>query len=470
MKGLSIRWRLTLWYGLVLATVLVIFGVAVYVTMRHELLARADLALRAELEDVAEDVQAAKDWGLLAPRLERRFARRQAYESQLSRADGEVLFRTVNVRQQALPVPPISGSLRHMDFESMALGAQSITLASLGHLRIMGELVPGPDGPVVVQVATSIASIDQELAELLAVLLFSGPLALLCALVAGYLLARKALAPVDRMVQTADEISALRLDRRVEVANADDELGRLARTLNGMIARLERSFEEIRRFTADAAHELRTPLAVLRNEAEVALRLPREPEQYRDVLENQLEELERLSRLAERLLFLCRGDAGLLPILRRPVDLHEIARDVCEHMQVVAQEKGVTVNVAGVAPCTVCGDLEQLRRLLFNLVDNAIKFTPAPGRVTVEAVSLADTGRLVVTDSGTGIPPEHLPHVFQRFYRVDPARASDVGGAGLGLSIARSIAEAHGGTIEIESTVGAGTRVVVIVPVRPSAS
>ena len=148
-------------------------------------------------------------------------------------------------------------------------------------------LVPGPDGPVVVQAATSLASIDQELTELLTVLFLSGPLALVCALGGGYVLARKALAPVDRMVHTADQITATRLDRRIEVANADDELGRLARTLNGMIARLERSFEEIRRFTADAAHELRTPITVLRNEAEVALRMPREPEQYRTVLEDQ---------------------------------------------------------------------------------------------------------------------------------------------------------------------------------------
>src|SRR5262249_28056291 len=147
---------------------------------------------------------------------------------------------------------------------------------------------------------------------------------------------------------------------------------------------LERSFAEIRRFTADAAHELRTPITVLRNEAEVALRSPREPEQYRAVLEDQLEELERLSRLAERLLFLCREDAGLVPIARRPGNLREVVEDVAEHMQVVAEERGVTLHAEGVAPGTIPGDEDQLRRLLFNLVENAIKFTPGWGTVRIE--------------------------------------------------------------------------------------
>jgi heavy metal sensor kinase len=269
------------------------------------------------------------------------------------------------------------------------------------------------------------------------------------------------------MVQTADQITAARLDRRIDVRHSDDELGRLARTLNGMIARLERSFEEIRRFTADAAHELRTPIAVLRNEAEVALRMPREPERYRAVLEDQLEELERLSRLADRLLFLCRGDAGLLAIAREPVALRDVAEDVVEHMRVVAEAKGVTLDSEGGAPCLVRGDEDQLRRLLFNLVDNAIKFTPARGIVTVETTGRDAEARIIVADSGIGIPPEHLPHVFQRFYRVDPTGGPDMGGSGLGLAIARSIAEAHGGAIAIESTVGVGTRIILTLPARP---
>ncbi len=195
--------------------------------------------------------------------------------------------------------------------------------------------------------------------------------------------------------------------------------------------------------------------------------MPREPEQYRRVLEDQLEELERLSRLAERLLFLCREDAGLVPMSRELVRLDAVVEDVAEHMRVVAEEKGVRLEADRVVPCHVKGDEDQLRRLLFNLLDNAIKFTPAGGTVAIETACVDAKVRIVVTDSGIGIPPEHLPHVFKRFYRVDPARGREVGGAGLGLAIARSIAEAHGGSIEMESTVGEGTRVILTLPAAP---
>jgi len=467
MKGMSIRWRLTLWYGLVLATVLVIVGGAVYVGMRHELLARTDVALGGELDEISEDIQAAKDWTRLSEQLQRRFARHEVYEFQVSRLSGEVVFRSDRLKPRRFPVPAVPASFRHLDFESVTLGAAHISLGSLGHLRLISGLVSGPDGPMVVQAATSLASIDEELAELLTVLLLSGPLALVCALIGGYMLARKALAPVDRMVQTANEITATQLDRRIDVSKTDDELGRLARTLNGMIARLERSFEEVRRFTADAAHELRTPITVLRTEAEVTLRMPREPEHYRRVLEDQLEELERLSRLAERLLFLCREDAGLVPMSHELVRLETVAEDVVEHMQVVAEERGVRLKADRVTPCHVKGDEDQLRRLLFNLLDNAIKFTPSTGSVEIETACVDGKVRIAISDSGIGIPPEHLPHVFERFYRVDPARGREVGGTGLGLAIARSIADAHEGSIEIQTAVGQGTQVILTLPAAP---
>jgi two-component system, OmpR family, heavy metal sensor histidine kinase CusS len=467
MKGLSIRWRLTLWYGLVLGIVLIVFGGAVYVAMRHALLARTDVALDGELDEISEDVQAAKDWTKLSEQLKRRFARHEMYEFQVSQVNGQPFFQSDRLKPRRLRVPSVSSSLKHLDFETVRLGTDNVSLGSLGNLRVMSALVSGPAGPVVVQTATSIASIDQELAELLTILLLAGPLALVCALGGGYMLARTALAPVDRMVQTADQITATRLDQRIDITRTDDELGRLARTLNGMIARLERSFEEIRRFTADAAHELRTPIAVLRNEAEVALRKPREPEQYRLILEDQLEELERLSRLVERLLFLCREDAGLVPKSRELVRLDEVVKVVAEQMRVVAEQKALRLEAGRVVPCQVKGDADQLHRLLFNLLDNAIKFTPATGTVTVETTCVNAEVSLVITDSGVGIPTEHLPHVFKRFYRVDPARGWEVSGAGLGLAIARSIAEAHGGSIAMESTVGEGTRVIVTLPAEP---
>ena len=269
------------------------------------------------------------------------------------------------------------------------------------------------------------------------------------------------------MAADADQITASRLDRRLEIPNPDDELGRLGATLNSMIGRLERSFEEIRRFTADAAHELRTPLTVMRNVAEVALRSPRQPEQYCRVLGDMLEEVERLTRLAEQLLFLCREDAGLIPLSATMMRLDDLVRDAVEHMGVVAEAKGLTLQCDHPEACPIRGDADHLRRLHFNLLDNAIKFTPAGGMVSVTLERSDGEARVIVEDAGVGIPPEHLPHVFERFYRVDPARNGEVEGTGLGLAIAQSIAEAHGGSIEMESTVAVGTRAILTLPAGP---
>jgi heavy metal sensor kinase len=465
MRGPSIRWRLTLWYGAVLAAVLSAFGGGVYLMMRHGLLARTDAELDGELQEMIDDVETTADWPELVRRWSRRFARRGGCEFQASGVAGRTLARSDRLGSDRLPVPPIPSSLRQLDFESVPLGARSVDLGPQGRWRVAAHLVPGSEGPVVVQVAATLAPVDHELAELLAVLLLTGPLALAAALGGGYLLARTALAPVDRMAAAAEQITATRLDRRLEVSNPDDELGRLARTLNGMIARLERSFGEVQRFTADAAHELRTPLAVMRNAAEVALRVPRDAEQYRRVLEEQLEEIERLTRLAEQLLFLCREDAGLVPQSRQSVQLDELVHEVVDHMRAVAAEKGQTITVDLPAPCPVAGDADQLRRLLFNLLDNAIKHTPDRGAISVSSACLGAEVRVVVADTGNGIAAEHLPHIFDRFYRVDPARGREAtDGIGLGLAICRAIVEGHGGKIDVESTVGRGTQVAFTLP------
>jgi heavy metal sensor kinase len=457
MRGLSIRWRLTLWYGAVLAAVLSVFGAAVYLMMRHTLLARTGTGMGMESTEVAEEVARSRDRSTLGTWLERRFSRHPGYDIQVSTPGGTALFRSERIKEAGLPRPSNPTTAGDSTFENFA--------GRSGHARLLSRLVPGPDGPLVLRIAAPLAADDHELSELLTVLLLAGPLALGLALGGGYLLARRALAPVDRMAAEAEQITATRLDRRLDVPNPDDELGRLGATLNGMIARLERSFEETRRFTADAAHELRTPLAVMRNVAEVALRSPREPEHYRRVLGDVLEEVERLTRLAEQLLFLCREDAGLVSLAKTEVRLDDLARDAAEHMGVVAEAKGLTLETGRLTPCAVKADEDQLRRLLFNLLDNAIKFTQAGGSVRVGLERSDERALLTVADTGAGIPAEHLPHVFERFYRVDPARGLEGGGTGLGLAICRSVAEAHGGHLRVESEVGRGTRVRVEMPV-----
>jgi heavy metal sensor kinase len=292
----------------------------------------------------------------------------------------------------------------------------------------------------------------------------TGPLTLLVAVGGGYFLARRALAPVGQITRTADEITADRLNRRVEVPNPRDEMGALAGTLNRMIGRLERSFAEMQRFTADAAHELRTPLAVLRNEVEVALRAPRSPEEYGRVLENLLEEINRLSHVAEQLLFLSRQDAGLYPAAHDEVMADEMLQEVVGNMRLVAEEKGVALDLKANDPCRLVTDSRQLRRVLYNLLDNAIKYTGPTGRVTVSGTRTAGLWSVTISDTGVGIPSEHLPHVFERFYRVDAARSGNGSGAGLGLAISRSIMTALGGTIRLDSNFGQGTVVRVELP------
>ena len=457
MRPLSIRWRLTLWYGAVLAAILVGFSGAVYLLMRHHLLALTDAALAEESADLAADVGRCKSLADFPRELGLRYASHEGYEFQVRTTEGLSLFQSDGLRPEGLPFSiPLTPPDRPV-FTTLALGR-------LGRWRMASRLIPHPIHPMVVQAAVSLTPNDQAQRELIAVLLLTGPLALAGTLGGGYMLARKALAPVDRMVATAQEITATRLDRRLDAPNSQDELGRLATAFNDMISRLERSFEEIRRFTADAAHELRTPLAAMRTEAEVALRSPRAPEQDGRVLENLLEEIERLTRLVSQLLFLCREDTGIGVGEFRPVRLDELVREVGDHMQVAAREKGVELRVDLSTPSPIRGDADRLRQLFFNLLDNAIKYTPSGGTVVVRAESPNGQARVIVTDTGVGIPAEHLPRVFDRFYRVDPSRSPETDGTGLGLAICRSIAEAHGGHLEIDSDLGQGTRATLLLP------
>jgi heavy metal sensor kinase len=461
-RALSIRWRVTLWYGGVLSAILAGFSGAVYLLMRHHLLALTDSALKEEVAELGDEVGRAESLAGLPGWLGPRFARIEGYECLVSTLEGKSLFRSAGLGPAGLPSPAAGAGSSRSDAPTL----EDVAVAGLGPVRMASHVLPGPSGPVLIQVVVSLTPNTRALGELMAVLLTIGPLALVCTLGGGYWLAHKALEPVDRMAATAAEITASRLDRRLEEADASDELGGLARTFNAMTARLQRSFEEVRRFTADAAHELRTPLAAMRTEAEVALRCERSAERDGRVLEELLEEMERLTRLVSQLLFLCREDAGLDVGDLRPVFLAELVSEVGEHMQVVAREKGVELALDLPEPCPIRGDADRLRHLFFNLLDNAIKYTPPGGRVVVRGESCNGQTCVRVADSGIGIAVDHLPRVFDRFYRVDPARSPETEGSGLGLAICRSIAEAHGGRLEIDSTLGSGTCVTLVLPTQ----
>ena len=281
-------------------------------------------------------------------RLGRLFARHPDVDIQVSRTDGTIPIRSDRIRDRGLPLPGRALTAESDVFENFSVPGD-------GRFRMLSRLTTGAGLPLLVQVARSLNQNDRQLGELLVIMLLAGSLAVGCTLGGGYLLARQALAPVDRMAASAEEITASQLDRRLHAPNPDDELGRLARTLNGMIGRLERSFEEVRRFTADAAHELRTPLAILRNEAEVALRIPRDSEQYRDCLEDMLEEIEHLSRLSEDLLLLFREDAGLGAQARDVVRLDQLVCEIADHLRVLAAEAKQELTAEASLPCQVHG-------------------------------------------------------------------------------------------------------------------
>jgi heavy metal sensor kinase len=290
------------------------------------------------------------------------------------------------------------------------------------------------------------------------------PVVLVLASGAGYLMSRRALAPVDRITHTARSITADSLSQRLAVPDTGDEIERLSETLNEMIARIESSFTRISRFTADASHELRTPLAVMRTTAEVALRGPQSATEQRAALEYIIAELERTSSLVENLLLMAKADSGN-NLRKEPVDVGAALREACAQAEVLARVKGVRLDarISG-EPLSIMGDREAVRRLFLILLDNAVKYTPAGG---VCAVSLQQAdGNVVglVKDTGLGISKEDLPFVFDRFYRVDRARSRDQGGAGLGLAIGSWIAQAHGGTIRVESELNLGSQFTVRLP------
>jgi heavy metal sensor kinase len=463
MAHLGIRWKLTLWYGLVLTVLLAVFSAVVYWVLRHQLMERMDEALTEELADVRHEIERATDTPALLVWLDRRFAHHEGFDFQITRADGTRFFASDRLADRALAAPPSAPDHpAPPHFESVEAGQD--------RWRVVTVRVRGPDGPLTVRVARSLSEFDHETGELLWAFLLAGPLTVGATLVGGYYLAGRTLAPVDRITETARSISGERLNRRVPVSNPGDELGRLAATLNDMLDRLERSFTEMQRFTADAAHELRTPLAVIRNEAEVALRAPRSVEEYTRVLEGLLEEVVRLSEMADQLLFLCRQDAGLNPPAHKDVPLDELLAAVTENMRLVAEAKGVALVLGDNPPCAVRGEALPLRRVFYNLIDNAVKYTAAGGTVRVSSRRAGGEVVVRVSDTGTGIATEHLPHIFDRFYRVDPSRTGETGGAGLGLAICRSVVRAAGGGIEVSSEIGHGSEFVVRLPASTAAS
>ena len=455
----SIRWRLTLWNTLGLALMLLAFAALVYGLLRHALYEQVDQKLLGALGQLQQDERAAA-----APDERLRYWIYEWHEHENLLAitydsTGRARERTEQLAADSIPPAPTVGS------SERRLEDQAIPI--LGRQRILEAGLQLGDQPATVVVMASLQDVDRELGELRTVLLTAVPVVLLLSGGLAYVLARKALAPMERLRRSTKEINAERLDRRLPISNPHDELGRLTETFNEMIGRLERSFAEIRRFTADASHELRTPLTAIRTEAEVALAKPLSLAEHQQLLGSILEECSRLTRLTDQLLALAREDAHAARQAQEPVELAALVEDVAETMRPLAEVKELDLRVKVNREAWVRGDAARLREVFFNLLDNGIKYTPRGGEVEVQVGRQGAEAVVVVRDTGIGIPDAHLPHVFDRFYRVDKARSRAEGGTGLGLSIAQSTIVAHGGRIELTSIPGQGTTCTVRLPAEP---
>jgi len=347
------------------------------------------------------------------------------------------------------------------------LGRPHTQVLPTGPVLVFVEKVVLGERPFLLRVAVSEASSRSQVRRIwLEVLLLSlGVLA--GGGFSGRWLARKALLPLSRLADRSQRITAEQLHERLPVEGASLELDQLAAAFNDTFARLEGSFGQLKRFTADVSHELRTPLTALRTVGEVALRGRHDAEGYREVIGSMLEEVDRLTRLTDELLTLARADAGEAKLRLEPVDLGALAAEVAGHLSVLAEEKEQALHVESAGPVVASGDRTILRQALVNLVVNAVKYSPERRAIHLRAGRRGDAAFVEVADEGPGIAPEHRERLFERFYRVDKSRSREMGGTGLGLALVKWAAEAHGGRVELETEVGRGCTFRIVLPSGP---
>ncbi len=453
LRPRSVRVRLTLWYAGAMMVVLAVYAVAVLVVVRESASQVLDERLHDDF-DWASDMLAQRPDGTIGEYEE--YGEGDSPWLQVwSLAGGELLYTTPAARRN--PVPGADRLAAQADDQIVRVPSVDPPYRVFtGGSRIGGR-------PVIVQVARSEAPLMQDLRQLAFVLLLGLPVGVAAAVLGGYSLARRALAPVDRMTERARTINAERLEDRLPVDNPHDELGRLATVFNETLGRLESSFDQMRRFTSDASHELRTPLTAIRSVGEVGLRGRRDENAYREIIGSMLEEADRLAMLVDRLLTLSRADAGST-LSADVVDLSELAAEVAEQLGILAEEKDQSITVEKESSPQWVGDRLVLRQALLNLVDNAIKYSPESARITVRVAQVENSAVLEVSDTGPGIPEELQSRIFDRFYRIDESRSRNYGGTGLGLSIAQWAVEVNGGRLTLESRNGGGTTFRITLP------
>ena len=454
----SVRVSLTAWYVGAMLVVLALYAAVVFVFVSRNLSANLDGLVRSDSQWAAAMADQSPDGTL------RWFDNDDNGDGPWLQvwSDGKVIFRTANAERNPYPQSEALAARANERITTIA-GATTPVRMLTTPATVYGRRV-------VIQVARSEGPMRGERYQLLAFLVLSLPLGVAAAGVGGYSLARRALAPIERMAERAQTITAERLSDRLPVLTSDDELGRLATVFNELLGRLESSFEQMRRFTADVSHELRTPLTAMRSVGEVGLRERRDPDAYRAIIGSMLEEVDRLGGLVDRLLTLSRAEIGQAKLSRDTIDLGDLAEEVVAQLGVLAEEKQQSMSIERTGSPLALGDRVVLRQSLMNLVDNAIKYSPAGGSIRVRVSESPTAAFLDVSDNGPGIADVLRGRIFDRFYRASGRPGELAGGAGLGLSIAKWAVEAMGGRLSLEPTGGGSTFRIALPRVQPARS
>ena len=450
----SIRVRLTSWYSVILALMLVVYATVTFLAVRHEFYEQFDDQLHDDFETAESRLVVGADGRVVPAGAQHQDPDAEDRGTEVWSASGELTFRSESM--PALPpIVPLAANGTYR-YESVNAG---------GHRwRTLTGVTMAGSRSVVLRVSKSEDHLRTQLWEIVVVLVLGLPLIVALAGVGGYVLARRALTPIDHLASEARRITADRLHERLSVPNQHDEIGRLAAVINETFARLEGSFEQLRRFTADASHELRTPLAVIRGTGEMALSESRTLAELKDAMGSVLEEVDRLTNLVDTLLRLSHGDAGTVRLSPEPVDLGQLARDVVGSLAILAEERGQRIALDAPDRLSVTADRLVLREAITNVVDNAIKYSPRQSTIRIRVAVESHDAVLTVADDGPGIPAEHRERIFDRFFRIDEARSRDRGGTGLGLAIAKWAVEVNGGHISVANGSAQGSMFRISMP------
>jgi heavy metal sensor kinase len=459
----TLRVRFAHWTASLMLIVLALFGTFVYFSMKKGLAKSIDdfLSLSTSQAMAAVNIENGQiNFSDSLPESSTTDLQERGLTIRILSSDGKVIQSVGPYRNLAVDPKSIQNATVGISGFSTIFSSNSDPIRVYSAPIMENQQILG-----IIQVMQSLATLYETLDRLLLVLLISIPVLLIVSALSGYFLAARALSPIDQITQTAQRISTEDLSSRLNLQGNEDEIGRLATTFDNMLSRLEKGFKRERQFTSDASHELRTPLAAMQAILNVTRERKRSAEEYETALDDLSEETDRLRVLTEDLLYIARGDV-------RPVVLHEVVNlsnlliDVSESLRPMAESKGLQLKQNIQSDLFVKGDSDTLIRAFVNLLDNAIKFTEK-GEIRVDAVRGAGKSiDILISDTGCGIDPKHLPHIFERFYRADESRATQ--GFGLGLAIVNEIVQTHQGTIEASSQVGSGTVFQLCLPTNES--